>query len=85
MQYILHPGHGGGVEKYAENPVATIQQKGYKSINERTIDTSVKMIANLESLTPGLSIYGQIGFSNNYYMTFDKVRGLAYEELTPPS
>ena len=43
------------------------------------------MIANSESLTPGLSIYGQIGFSNNYYMTFDKVRGLAYEELTPPS
>ena len=85
LPYAVHTPSGawGGVEKYAENPVATIQQKGYKSINERTIDTSVKMIANLESLTPGLSIYGQIGFSNNYYMTFDKVRGLAYEELTP--
>lgn len=76
-------GAWGGVEKYAENPVAAIQQKGYKSINERTIDTSVKMIADLEMLAPGLSVYGQISFSNNYYMNYDKVRGLAYEELTP--
>lgn len=85
LPYAVHTPSGawGGVEKYAENPVAAIQQKGYKSINERTIDISVKMIADLQTLTPGLSIYGQISFSNNYYMNYNKVRGLAYEELVP--
>jgi TonB-linked SusC/RagA family outer membrane protein len=31
----------------------------------------------------GLSLFGQIVFSNNYYSTFKKTRGFSYEELSP--
>lgn len=74
-------GAWGGTEKYSANPVASVLQSGYKSINERTIDASFKLIADLDKYITGLSIHGQFNFNNNYYMHYDKTRSFAYEEL----
>ena len=76
-------GNWGGKEGYTANPVASILQQGYKTVNERTIDANVKLNAKLDFLLEGLSAYGQVNFSNNYWSTYDKTRGYAYSELTP--
>lgn len=76
-------GAWGGKEGYAENPVAAILQKGYKTVNERTVDASMKLKADLSTLVKGLSIYGQLHFSNNYWSYYNKTRNMAYTELTP--
>jgi TonB-linked SusC/RagA family outer membrane protein len=50
--------------------------------NTRTIDADVKVIADLP-FVDGLSAFGQVVFSNNYYSNYNKTRGLSYEELFP--
>jgi TonB-linked SusC/RagA family outer membrane protein len=74
-------GSWGGTQGYNDNPVASILQKGYQSINDRTVDANVKIIGKLDFITPGLTAYGQVVFSNFYYDTYNKTRGFAYNEL----
>lgn len=76
-------GAWGGSQNYAENPVAAIQAKGYKSDNDRTIDANVKFIGDLSILTKGLEAFGQVVFSNNYLASYNKTRGYAYTEYSP--
>ena len=76
-------GAWGGMQNFPENPIASILQKGYKTTNERTIDANIRFDVDLKSFLKGLSIFGLIGFSNNYYMHYNKTRGLLYEELLP--
>lgn len=73
-------GNWGGTQNYPLNPVGQVVQQGYKLINERTIDANLKLIADIP-FAKGLSAYGQVVFSNNYYSTYSKTRGMAYEEL----
>jgi TonB-linked SusC/RagA family outer membrane protein len=75
-------GNWGGTEGYAPNPVGQVQQQGYQIVNGRTIDAVVKLIADLP-FVKGLSIFGQVVFSNNYFSYYNKNRGLSYEELFP--
>ena len=74
-------GSWGGTQGYAANPVASILQQGYQSINDKTVDANVKVIGKLDVITKGLQIYGQVNFSNFYYSTYNKTRGYAYSEL----
>jgi TonB-linked SusC/RagA family outer membrane protein len=76
-------GNWGGKEGYSANPIASILQQGYKTVNERTIDANLKLNAKLDFVTEGLSVYGQVNFINNYWSTYDKTRGYSYAELTP--
>lgn len=73
-------GEWGGTEGYPDNPVALIKQKGYTIRNSRTIDANVKVIADILFIS-GLSAFGQVVFSNNYYSDYNKTRGYSYEEL----
>ncbi|MBD2723115.1 SusC/RagA family TonB-linked outer membrane protein [Hymenobacter armeniacus] len=75
-------GSYGGAQGYAENPAASIRQKGYNSINDRTVDANVKLIGKLDFLTRGLSVFGQVNFNNFYFSTYNKTRGYLYQELT---
>ncbi|MDD3196582.1 MAG: SusC/RagA family TonB-linked outer membrane protein, partial [Paludibacter sp.] len=70
----------GGSQNYPENPVASIQAKGYLSDNDRTIDANVKFIGDLGSVTKGLEAFGQVVFSNNYLASYNKTRDYAYTE-----
>jgi TonB-linked SusC/RagA family outer membrane protein len=76
-------GAWGGTQGYAENPVATIEQRGYQTINDRTVDANVKMIGKLDFAVKGLQVFGQVNFHNFYYDTYNKTRGYAYDELIP--
>jgi TonB-linked SusC/RagA family outer membrane protein len=76
-------GTWGGKEGYAANPVAQILQQGYTMVNERTVDAGVKLKADFSEYVKGLSAFGQIYFSNNYWSYYNKTRGFAYTELTP--
>lgn len=76
-------GKWGGKQGYADNPVATILQRGYLSINDRTVDANVKLIGKLDMLTKGLQVFGQLNFSNFFFDTYNKTRGYAYDELVP--
>ncbi len=75
-------GKWGGKEGYLSNPVAQLQQQGYELLNTRTVDADIKIIADIPFIK-GLSIFGQVVFSNNYYSTYQKTRGFSYEELSP--
>ncbi len=74
-------GNWGGTQGYSDNPVASILQRGYQSINDRTIDANVKLVAKLDVITEGLQAFGQLNFSNFFYDTYNKTRGNAYDEL----
>ena len=69
-----------GSQNYPENPVASIQAKGYNSDNDRTIDANVKFIGDLGVLAKGLEAFGQVVFSNNYFSSYNKTRDYAYAE-----
>ncbi len=75
-------GAWGGSQNYAENPVASVQAKGYKSDNDRTIDANVKLIGDLNIITKGLEAFGQVVFSNNYAAGYNKTRDYSYTEYT---
>ncbi len=75
-------GRYAGLEGYSDNPVASILQKGYNKIDERTVDAHVKIIAKLDAITSGLSAFGQIAFGNNYYSTYRKNREFSFVELS---
>jgi TonB-linked SusC/RagA family outer membrane protein len=76
-------GKWGGTQGYSDNPVASILQRGYQSINDRTIDANVKLIGKLDFITKGLRTFGQLNFSNFFFDTYNKTRGNAYDELIP--
>ncbi len=76
-------GKWGGTQGYSENPVAAILQKGFQSINDRTLDANVKLIGKMDFITKGLSFFGQMNFSNFFYDTYNKTRSLYYDEVTP--
>jgi len=76
-------GDWGGSQSYAENPVASIQAKGYKSDDDRTVDANVKLIGDLSSIIKGLDAFGQVVFSNNYLSSYNKTRAFAYTEYLP--
>ncbi len=76
-------GNWGGAQGYADNPAASILQRGYQSINDRTVDANVKLIGKLDVITKGLQAFGQLNFSNFFYDTYNKTRGNAYDELIP--
>jgi len=76
-------GAWGGSQNYVENPLASIQAKGYKSDNDRTIDANIKFIGDLSLLTKGLEAFGQVVFSNNYLSSYNKTRSYAYTEYIP--
>jgi TonB-linked SusC/RagA family outer membrane protein len=75
-------GNWGGKEGYRTNPVAQIIQQGFRIENARTIDADIKVTADIVAVK-GLSAFGQVVFSNNYYWNYNKTRGLSYEELFP--
>ena len=58
----------GGSSLY-RNPLAEIMERGYVSSNARTAQTAVKLLADLDMITPGLSASGSIGF-NSYSKAF---------------
>lgn len=74
-------GNWGGKENYPLNPVGQVLQKGYILVNERTVDTDVKLIADLP--VEGLNLFAQVVFSNNFYSFYNKTRGFSYEEIYP--
>lgn len=74
-------GKWGGTQGYSDNPVASILQRGYQSINDRTIDANVKLVGKLDFITKGLQAFGQLNFSNFFFDTYNKTRGSAYDEL----
>ncbi|HET8828069.1 MAG TPA: SusC/RagA family TonB-linked outer membrane protein [Pelobium sp.] len=76
-------GRFGGTQGYASNPVASILQKGYGSLNDRTIDANVKIIGKLDAIVPGLSSFIQVNENNFYYSFYNKTRGFSYEEIIP--
>jgi TonB-linked SusC/RagA family outer membrane protein len=76
-------GNWGGTQGYLDNPVASVLQKGYQSINDRTVDANVKLIAKLDFVVKGLQAFGQMNFSNFFFDTYNKTRGYAYDEITP--
>lgn len=76
-------GNWGGTQGYTDNPVASILQKGYQSINDRTVDANVKLIGKLDAITVGLRIFGQVNFHNFFFDTYNKTRNYGYQELVP--
>ena len=74
-------GKWGGTQGYSDNPVASILQRGYQSINDRTIDANVKLVGKLDFITKGLQAFGQLNFSNFFFDTYNKTRGNSYDEL----
>jgi TonB-linked SusC/RagA family outer membrane protein len=74
-------GKWGGTQGYSDNPVASILQRGYQSINDRTVDANVKLVGKLDFITKGLQAFGQLNFSNFFFDTYNKTRGNAYDEL----
>lgn len=76
-------GNWGGTQGYVDNPLATIEQRGYQTINDRTVDANVKLIGKLDFITKGLQAFGQVYFHNFYFDTYNKTRGSFYEELVP--
>lgn len=75
-------GNWGGTEGYRTNPVAQLIQQGYLIEKSRTIDADLKVVADIKGIK-GLSIFGQVAFSNYYFWEYRKTRGMAYEELFP--
>jgi TonB-linked SusC/RagA family outer membrane protein len=80
---ITQDGRWAGTQGYADNPKATILQRGYQSINDRTVDANVKLIGKLDFITKGLRAYWQINFSNFFFDTYNKTRSLYYDEVIP--
>jgi TonB-linked SusC/RagA family outer membrane protein len=76
-------GRWGGTQGFAANPVALVQQQGYLSNNERTVDLNVKLIGDLGRLVKGLRAFGQVNFSNFFFDSYNKTRSYAYDELSP--
>jgi TonB-linked SusC/RagA family outer membrane protein len=76
-------GKWGGTQGYSDNPKASIVQKGYQSINDRTVDANFKLMANLGKIVKGLSAFAQVNFSNFFFDTYNKTRPLYYDELIP--
>lgn len=75
-------GEWGGKEGYRANPVAQILQQGHRTENARTIDADVKVTADIKAIE-GLSVFGQVVFSNYYFWNYNKTRGMSYQELFP--
>lgn len=76
-------GSWGGTQGYPDNPVGSIQQKGYQIVNDRSVDANVKVIAKLDAILKGLQAFGQINFQNFFFDTYNKTRGFNYQELVP--
>lgn len=76
-------GKWGGAQGYADNPTASILQRGFQSINDRTIDANVKLIGNMDFITKGLKFFWQLNFSNFFFDTYNKTRPLYYDEVVP--
>ena len=76
-------GKWGGAQGYADNPTASLLQKGFQSINDRTIDANVKLIGNMDFIAKGLKFFWQLNFSNFFYDTYNKTRPLYYDEVVP--
>ncbi|WP_304064221.1 SusC/RagA family TonB-linked outer membrane protein [Pedobacter glucosidilyticus] len=76
-------GRFGGAQGYRANPVASILQGGFGSLNDRTVDANVKVIGKLNFITPGLKAFAQLNFNNFFYSFYNKTRGFAYEEIIP--
>ncbi len=72
-----------GAQGYNENPAAAVLQKGYQTINDRTVDANIKVIGKLDFITRGLRVFGQVNFSNFFFDTYNKTRGYGYDELVP--
>lgn len=76
-------GKWGGAQGYADNPSASILQRGFQSINDRTVDANVKLIGNMDFITRGLKFFWQLNFSNFFYDTYNKTRPLYFDEAIP--
>jgi TonB-linked SusC/RagA family outer membrane protein len=76
-------GKWGGAQGYVDNPTASILQRGFQSINDRTIDANVKLIGNMDFITKGLKFFWQLNFSNFFFDTYNKTRPLYYDEVVP--
>lgn len=76
-------GKWGGAQGYADNPSASILQRGFQSINDRTVDANVKLIGNMDFITRGLKFFWQLNFSNFFYDTYNKTRPLYFDEVIP--
>jgi TonB-linked SusC/RagA family outer membrane protein len=76
-------GKWGGAQGYADNPSASVLQRGYQSINDRTVDANVKLIGNMDFITKGLKFFWQLNFSNFFFDTYNKTRPLYFDEVIP--
>ena len=76
-------GKWGGAQGYADNPTGSILQRGFQSINDRTVDANVKLIGNMDFITKGLKFFWQLNFSNFFFDTYNKTRPLYFDEVTP--
>lgn len=59
-------GSFGGNTTYSGNPLANLTSTGFSTSNASVLQSSFKMTAALDMITPGLSATGAVGF-NNYY------------------
>ena len=59
-------GNFGGSGTYSGNPLANLTSTGFSTSNASVLQSSFKMTAALDMITPGLSVTGAVGF-NNYY------------------
>lgn len=66
---VYNPNGTWGSTLLYSNPLGDIMNKGFYSSNARTYQTSLKLVEQLDMITPGLSASGLISF-NNYYTYF---------------
>ncbi len=63
---VYNPNGSWGGNNIYSNPLGDITETGFIELNSRTLQTTVKLIQNLDFITKGLSISGALSF-NNYF------------------
>jgi len=66
---VRNPNGSWGGNSTFTNPVADLLETGYWSSNSRTINTSLKLIQQLDMITKGLSASGSVAF-NSWYIGY---------------
>lgn len=73
----------GGNLIYTKNPIATFADQGYFKENPRVLQTDLRIIQDLASITPGLSAELAVAYDNYAVYKEEGAKTYAYEVNTP--
>lgn len=76
-------GKWGGGLIHKQNPIANLADRGYYKANPRTLQADLRIVQDLKSVTPGLSVEVAMAYDNLAIFKEDGTRTYSYEVNTP--